>query len=84
MISLISIPLQHHVVPWELKTYASVPGMVDSSRYLVLRKEELHLPEDFHCSISVFHFEGKIKLLGSREAVPSFTAHHCGVCSLVV
>ena len=46
--------------------------IVDSSGYLVLRKEELHLPEDFCCSISIFCLEGKIKLLRSHEMTFSF------------
>lgn len=54
------------------------------SEYLALRREELHIPEDFHCSVFVFHLDGKIKLLPSHETLLYFTAHLCGVRSLAI
>jgi len=41
--------------------------MVKVSVYLVLRREELYIPEDFQCSVSIFFLERNIKLLMSQE-----------------
>ncbi len=54
---------------WDLKSSCSVSWYVYISGYLVHRREELHLLEDFQCSISIFHSEGKIKLLASHKTV---------------
>ena len=55
--------------------------LFDSSGYFS-QKRRTTSPGRLHCSVSIFHSEGKIKLFGSHETVLLVSAHPCSLCSL--
>lgn len=72
MIFVISIPVFHIIITCSAlgvkRVNAPVLWIVSISRHLALRREEeLHLPQDFHSSVSIFCLEGNIKLLMSKD-----------------
>ena len=61
---------QHHNIiectgSWRVD--AVVPWIVNSSEYCFRREEQTTAPRRLHCSVSVFHSEGTIKLTRSHE-----------------
>ena len=76
----------HHVVHWELKSQSSSVSSWSISMdcqqfwvYLCQKRRITTDPRRLHYSVSVFQSAGKIKLFGSHNTAPSFSACLCGV-----
>jgi len=58
-----------------------VRWIADSSRYLSQKRRRTASPRRLHCSVSIFHSEGKVKILGSHEMAPSACLFGVSSCS---